>query len=145
MAKHNALTFSGHHIGAHQYILKMLRHNPYDLKQWFVFDWRTKTIRTSSDRNKVVANRLGYKFRINNYAVARPYRNSWYDRLHWNHGPNRNIRNNGNYCLGVQGANNAVNHYTTFQNCHEGDHQAWVLDKRGAKKVTYPLGNQIKF
>lgn len=69
-----ALTIA-EHIGSNQYRLRIQNNDPYDLKQWWVFDWRTKTIRSASNRNRAISIQIGgTNWAANGYnAVSRDY------------------------------------------------------------------------
>jgi hypothetical protein len=70
--------FYSEHIGSGQYRLRIRNNKPKDNKQWFVFDWRTKTIRASASRNLVLSNQYRQGFRIGVAATMRPYKNTFY-------------------------------------------------------------------
>jgi hypothetical protein len=77
----------------------------------------------------------------------RPYKNSFYQRIHWVAGSRRNIQNNGRKCLDVHGGSDSNNRHVIFWNCHDGLNQAWSVDKTIPKTQfpPYPLGDGIKF
>jgi hypothetical protein len=136
------------HIGGGQFRLRIQNNNAKDNKQWFVFDWRSKTIRASSNRKLVLANQKGTGFRIGVAATVRPYLNSYYQRSHWFGGSRRNIRNNGGKCLDVHGGSNTHMRHVIFWNCHNGLNQSWTVDRTLPKKIVfppYPLGDRVKF
>ena len=73
------------HIGSHQYRLRIQNSNPYDVKQWFTFDWRTRTIRPSSNKNFAVSVQIGGNNpRYYHYAaVARRWKSSYLQKTRW--------------------------------------------------------------
>lgn len=136
------------HIGKKQYRLRIRNTQPKNQKQWFVFDWRTKTIRAASDRKLALSNQIGQGFTNDRAANMRPYKNSFYQRIHWVAGNKRNIQNNGRKCLDVHGGRDSHNRHVIFWNCHNGRNQAWVVDTKVPKAIKfppYPLGDDIKF
>jgi len=73
------------HIGAHQFRLRIQNNNPYDSRQWFVFDWRTRSIRAWADRSKAMAIQIGgNNWYHNGYAaVVRPFRRDALQKMRW--------------------------------------------------------------
>jgi hypothetical protein len=79
MAENRAVRWH-EHIGAHQYRLRIQNNNPYDNQQWFVFDQRTQSIRTWSNRKQVMSIQIGgTNWAHNGYAaVVRPFKGGFY-------------------------------------------------------------------
>jgi hypothetical protein len=90
----NKALFWHEHIGHHAYRLRIRNNMPEDSRQWFIFDWRTKTIRAWADRRKVMSNQFNYKFRIGVAACMRPWRGDMDQRISWYGGSRKNLRNN---------------------------------------------------
>lgn len=139
--------FYHEHIGHGQYRLRIRNNQPKNNRQWFVFDWRTKTIRAAADRRMTLSNQYNYRFRIGVAAVMRPYRNSFYQRIHWVSGHRRNIQNNGRKCLDVHGGSDSNMRHVIFWNCHNGLNQAWRVDRKfpQVRYPPYPLRDGIRF
>jgi len=133
------------HIGSNQYRLRIRDNAPYDVKQWFVFDSRTRTIRAYSRRSSVIANQKGYRYRIGVAATVRPWANEVYQRIAWYGGSRRNIRNYGGKCLDVHGGHNHNNRHVIFWNCHNGLNQAWNVDQASFRFPRQPFGDNQKF
>jgi hypothetical protein len=135
------------HIGHHQYRLRIQNNNPYNVKQWWIFDSRTKTIRSAADRNRVIS----IQWRHHNWnqngvaAVARHYRNEVYQRIRWFNGSRRNIRDLGRRCLDVHGNSDSQHRHVIWYKCHNGRNQGWYIDRKGYNYPKYPLRNGVKF
>lgn len=97
------------HIGGGQHLLRIRKSNFRNNRQWFVFDWRTHTIRAWADRRKVISNQLGQKFLTGRRAVVRVFKGENYQRIQYHGGSRRNIRNNGEKCLDVYGGRDNEN------------------------------------
>jgi hypothetical protein len=133
------------HIGGNQYILRIQDHQPFNQKQWWIFDRRTKTIRPTSRRNYSISNRQGKGFKIKEYAVIRQYIKESYQRLSFFPGSRRNLRNPSGKCLDVYGGSDTNNRHVIFYFCHNGANQGWNLDKKGVYFPRYPLKDGRKF
>lgn len=136
------------HIGRSMKRLRIRDNKPADQKQWFVFDWRTKTIRAQGDRKLVLAEAYGSKFRNAATATMQPYKSLFSQRVHWLAGDRRNIQHNGRRCLDVHGGSDSNNRHVIFYNCHNGLNQAWRVDTTVPKKIQYPpypLADGVKF
>jgi hypothetical protein len=144
MATHKSL-FWHEHIGSNQFRLRIHWHNPYNSRQWFVFDSRTNTIRAWKKRGFAIANQLNTQFRIGVAATIRPYRGTTYEKIRWYSGARRNIRNNGQKCLDVHGGSNTNNRHVIYWNCHNGLNQAWWIDQRTKSWPSQPLKDGQRF
>jgi hypothetical protein len=109
--------------------LRIRNNKPFDKRQWFVFDSRTRTIRSSMRRNYVMSNQAGYGYRIGGWAMMRVWRGQIDQRISFWGGSYSNIRNNGGKCLDVWGGRNNNNQKITFWNCHRGQNQRWFLSR----------------
>jgi len=70
----NRALFYHEHIGSNQYLLRVRDDDPGDILQWWVFDWRTKTVRAMGNKNLAISVQLGGNFYTQNYyVVARPF------------------------------------------------------------------------
>lgn len=65
------------------YQLRIRNNAPWDSKQWWVFDWRTKTIRMWADRRMVISNQYGQRCHQPRNAYARPFRREAAQKLRW--------------------------------------------------------------
>ena len=119
MAGHKAL-FWHEHIGGHQYRLRIRENNPVDIKQWWKFDTRTKTIRSKHNAKNAISNQAGQAFNRGKAAVIRAWKGQANQKTQWHGGKIRNIRNNGNLCLDVWGGKNVHNQHLTWWTCHNG-------------------------
>jgi hypothetical protein len=144
MAGHRAL-FMAEDIGGNQLRLRIQDNNPDDVRQWFVFDSRTRTIRSHSKRNLVLANQKGQEYRIDVAATMRPFSGEVYEMSKWISGKYRTIQNLGGKCLDVHGASNTNNRHVIFYNCHNGLNQAWDVDQTGWVYPKQPLNDGVKF
>jgi hypothetical protein len=146
MRYHRAL-FWHEHIGSHQYRLRIRNTNPGNNRQWFVFDWRTRTIRARADRNKAISIQQGGSnwFYYHYAAVVRPYRRESLQHIRWFNGARRNVRDQGVRCLDVHGNSNSNNRHVHWYKCHNGLNQAWYIDRRGIRYPKQPLASGVKF
>jgi len=144
MAQRRAL-FWHEHIGGHQFRLRIRDNNPENIRQWFVFDSRTRTIRAWGRRSHVISNQMGVGFRIGHSAVVRIWRGENYQRIQWHDTARRTIRNNGGKCLDVHGGADHNNRMTTWWNCHNGLNQGWYIDQQGVRYPRNPLNDGLKF
>jgi len=137
--------FYREHIGSNQFQLRIRDNMPGEGKQWFVFNRRTRTIRSAEKRSFVVANRLGYGYRVGQSAVIRPFRGEIYQKIAYYGGKYRNIRNNAQKCLDVHGGRNTNQRHVIFWNCHNGANQGWFLDRNGVRYPRQPYRDGVKF
>jgi len=144
MKYHRAL-FYKEHIGGQQYRLRIRDNNPENVKQWWIFNRRTRTIRAANNRNMVIANQAGQGYRIGVAATIRAYKKEVYQRAVFYGGARRNIRNMGQKCLDVHGNSNTHNRHVTFWNCHNGLNQAWYLDRKTIRYAKYPERDGVLF
>jgi hypothetical protein len=144
MPTHRAL-FWHEHIGGNQFRLRIRDNMPDNLKQWFTFDSRSRTIRAYAKRTHALANQAGYRYRVGVAATVRPFKGEVYQRSLWYNGARRNIRNVGQKCLDVHGGSNTNNRHVIFWNCHNGLNQAWNIDQQGFQYPKQPLADGVKF
>lgn len=91
--------------GSAQFRLRIYDTNPYDERQWFTFDWRTKTIRTAANAKFVVSIQRG----ANNWAhkgyaaVVRQYKGEAQQKMRWYESKTKTIRDVYTRCLDVHG------------------------------------------
>ena len=141
----NRALYYAEHIGYTSYRLRIRDTSPWDAKQWFVFDWRTKTVRAATDRRLVMSNQYGQKFIASRAANMRPFKNEPYQHILWYGGSRKNIRQYSGLCLDVHGNSNTNRRHTIFYKCHNGLNQAWYIDRKGVSYPPYPLRDGIKF
>jgi len=85
----------------------MRNNHPEDIKQWFVFDWRTRSIRSAAQRNMAISVQDSNNWYYFNYAaVVKPFRNHATSKIRWFNGDSRNIRDLGLRCINVYGGRN---------------------------------------
>jgi len=137
--------FYKEHIGSSQYQLRIRYNMPGEGKQWFIFNKRTRTIRSAEKRSYAIANRLGRGYNVGQSAVIRPYRGEIYQKIAYYGGKFRNIRNNAQKCLDVHGKSNTNNRHVIFWNCHNGANQGWFLDRHGVRYPRQPYRDGVKF
>jgi hypothetical protein len=140
--------FYHEHIGGHQWRLRIRNNAPWNLKQWFVFDWRTRTIRAQGNRRLAISIQYGQRdWNRNGYnAVVRYYRNNdQYQRLRWFGSTRRTIRDQGKRCLDVHGGSNTNNRHVIWWKCHNGANQGWIIDRQGTKFPAYPIRDGTRF
>ena len=118
--RYNRALFWHEHMGSGQYRLRIRNTNPGDNKQWFVFDWRTRSIRTRANRNLVISIQMNGKnwFYYSYAGVVRPYRRESLQKIRWFNGSRRNIRDLGYRCLGTYGKYNSHHRYTMWYKCN---------------------------
>lgn len=134
-------------MGRQQYRLRFRDHNPGNMKQWFVFDSRTKSIRAKANRKLAISVQWGGKnWYYNAYAaVVRPFANERIQQIRFFAGAKQNIRDIGLRCLDVHGKSNTNNRHLHWYKCHNGDNQAWYIDTKGINYGKHPLGSGVKF
>jgi hypothetical protein len=121
--------FWNEHMGSGQYRLRIQNSNANNKRAWFIFDSRTRTMRSSINRGLVVSNQYGQGFRVGRAAVVRAWRGEQQQRLHFYSGCKRNVRNDKGFCLDIVGGRNSNNQPVTFWKCHNGDNQSWVISQ----------------
>ena len=147
MMKSGRALFYAEHIGSHQYRLRVQNNNPYDNKQWFVFDWRTKSIRPAANRKFVMSilkNSNNWKY-YHYAAVVRAYKGEALQKMRWFKGSRRNIRDQGVRCLDVHGNSDTNRRHVHWYKCTNGLNQGWMIDRKGYNYPDYPLANGVKF
>jgi hypothetical protein len=137
--------FYREHIGGNQYRLRIQNHQAFNLKQWFIFDRRTITIRPETKRNYAISNQRGQRFLRGRIAVVRKWDGEAYQRTAFYGGARKNIRNVAGLCLDVHGASNTHNRHVTFWDCHNGLNQGWTIDTQGVKYNRYPIADGKRF
>jgi hypothetical protein len=139
--------FVSEHIGSNQYRLRIRNNEPEDIKQWFVFDWRTKSIRSQADRRNVISIQIGgNNWYHNGYAaVVRRYDQQNLQKIRWFNGEKQNIRDMGVRCLDVAGGSNSHNNHVHWWTCHNGANQGWKIDTEGIKYPVYPIKDGVAF
>jgi hypothetical protein len=72
-------------MGRNQYRLRIRETNPGDNKQWFVFDQRTKSIRTMANRKLAISIDIGgTNWFYNGYnGLVRPYNSENLQQIRW--------------------------------------------------------------
>jgi hypothetical protein len=125
----NRQLFWNDQIGSGQYRLRIQNANPNNKRAWWIFDSRTKTMRSATHRNLVISNEINRGFQIGKAAVVRPFKGEQQQRLHFYSGCQHNVRNDKGKCLDIYGGKNANNQPITFWNCHNGDNQAWAISQ----------------
>jgi hypothetical protein len=144
MATNRALYWK-EHIGGNQFRLRIRNDEPEDLNQWFLFDSRTRTIRSWNKRSHVISNQAGQGFRIGKAAVIRPWKGENFQKITFHSRKLRSVMNNNGKCLDVWGGKNVDTQHTTWWNCHNGMNQAWYIDQTGAYYPANPLADGKKF
>jgi len=136
------------HIGYGQYRLRIQNNAPYDVKQWWTFDYRTRSIRSRSNRNLV----MSVQYNGNNWyyyhyaAVARPFRGArQLQNIRWFNGRYRNLRDLGHRCLDVHGKSNTHRRHLIWYKCHNGANQSWWIDRRGVSYPKQPVASGVRF
>jgi hypothetical protein len=145
MPGNRALYYAEHRGRWQGYQLRIRNNAPWDIKQWFVFDWRTKTIRTAGNRRLAISNAYGAPAYRQNNAYARPWRNDAAQKIRWFQTTYKNIRLMMDMCLDVHGASNSNGRWTIFYKCHNGINQRWYYDVRGVDYPRYPIRDGVKF
>lgn len=131
----------------HQWYLRIVNNNPYNIKQWWVFDWRTKTIRAAGNRSLVISIQMnGKNWRYYNYyGMVRKYRRESIQKMRWFNGRYNNIRDLGHRCLNVQSDYDAHHRYVMFYKCQKRKGSGWHITTKGYNYPKYPLANGVKF
>jgi hypothetical protein len=141
----NRALYWRNHIGGNQYRTYIQDNNPMDNRQWFVFDWRTKTIRAWARRGYALSIRSGYGLRRGALVVIRPYRGQNSQKIMWFGGSRRNVRFYGKVCLDVHGGVNRHNRWVISWTCHNGLNQAWYVDQNTYSYPRQPLADGQRF
>jgi hypothetical protein len=144
MATERAL-FYHEHIGGQQYRLRIQNHEPWNEKQWFIFDSRTKSIRAWKKRSFAISNQYKKAFQLGNIAVIREYRSEVYQHVSFYPGKRQNIRSMEKKCLDVHGGSNTQHRHVIWWSCHNGANQGWTIDTKGIHWPKYPLNSGLKF
>jgi len=119
----------------------------HDIKQWWIFDWRTRTIRPQARRNYAISIQQGGKnwYYYHYSAVIRQFRGESLQKIRFFGGSRRNIRDQGVRCLDVHGNSNTNNRHVHWYKCHNGLNQAWYIDQRAVKYPAYPVRDGLRF
>jgi hypothetical protein len=149
----NRQLFYNEKMGSGQYRLRIQNSNANNKRAWFVFDSRTRTIRSATQRKLVISNEFGKAYTIGRPAVVREFRGEQHQRLHFYSGCKRNVRNDNGKCLDVWGGKNANNQPITFWKCHNGDNQSWAISQiklvnikdHETKTGRFPVKDGVKF
>ena len=132
----------------HQWYLRIQNNNPYSIKQWWVFDWRTRSIRAAGNRGLVISiQQNGKNWRYYNYyGMVRKYRGEQIQKMRWFRGRLHNIRDLGHRCLNVQSNYDAHLRYVMFYKCKKNMWgSGWLITTRGYNYPKYPLSDGVKF
>lgn len=78
------LFMSTHKRGNGQFMLKIQNHAPWDWRQFFVFDRRSKSIRVAHRRNYAISKEYGARLTRTGGGMVRPWRNSSTQRVFFN-------------------------------------------------------------
>lgn len=135
------------HIGSHQYRLRIRNNNPYNVKQWWVFDYRTKTIRASSNRNFVISvQKGGTNWKYYSYAgVVYRYTGHMLQKIRWFNRNRRTIKDISGRCLYVSGNSDSHNRHTLWSKCNNYQGQGWLIDRRGYNYPRFPIRSGVRF
>lgn len=146
MRSRRALLYT-EHIGSHQYRLRIRNNNPYNTKQWWIFDYRTKTIRAASNRNFVISvQKGGTNWRYYHYAgVVYRYTGHMLQKMRWYNSNRKTIRDVSNRCLDVVGNSDSHNRHTQWYKCHNGLNQGWLIDRKGYNYPVFPIRSGVRF
>jgi hypothetical protein len=145
--KTNRALFWSEHIGGHQYRLRIRDTNPGNNKQWFIFDWRTRSIRPQANRKLAISIQNGGNnwFYYHYAAVVKPFKGEQLQKIRWFNGARQNIRDIGVRCLDVHGNSNSNNRHVHWYKCHKGLNQSWYIDQKGITYPKQPLASGIRF
>lgn len=91
MATFRALYWN-EHTGGNQFKLRIRNNKPKDARQWFVWDYRSRSVRAWNKRSHAIGNTLGF-YGIGRAAVIRPWRKGSDMWTFFHGGSRRNIRN----------------------------------------------------
>jgi len=141
----NRALFWKNHIGGNQYRTYIQDNNPMDNRQWFTFDWRTKTIRAYARRGYALSGRIGGRFRRGQFVVIRPYKGTTDQKIMWYNRSRKNVLFYNKVCLDVRGASNRNGAYVHMWTCHNGLNQAWYVDQTRYSYPRQPLSDNVKF
>jgi len=131
-----------------EHYVRVQDNNPYDKKQWWVYDGRTHTIRCHKQRTWALRIRMHAfpdpnDFRNGQYAVVSPYRGQVREEMLWHEGQRQNLRNHAKLCLHL-----SQNHISTpvlFYTCDNHQGQGWSLDQMKWTKTKYPVADNVRF
>jgi hypothetical protein len=132
-------------MGNGQFRLKMQNHAPWENRQWFTFDRRTKSIRQFFKRNMAISRTFGTKNLFSpGPAVARPWRNENVQKSF--HNKERHIQDFGNFVITPDGfANSHMNTLTWWTVSKKHPAQIWKIDTKGINFPPYPLKDGERF
>jgi len=141
----NRALFWKNHIGGNQYRTYIQDNNPMDNRQWFTFDWRTKTVRAWARRGHALSVRQGYKFRKLSYVVIRPYKGQNDQKIMWYSTSRKNVRFYNKVCMDVHGGRNVNGRWVIVWPCHNHLNQAWSVDQTRYSYPRQPLKDGQRF
>ena len=78
-------------IGGEQYRLRIRSHNPFNKRQWWKFDTRTRTIRAFENANLALSNQRGVGYEAGHAAVARAFTGEEAQKIKYAYGDNKSI------------------------------------------------------
>lgn len=87
--------------------IRIIDNDPFNVRTWWVFDTRTKTIRNVKDRNRVLSVQKGRDFANGAWANARKWEEQSDQFMKWIEGNKRNIQHVRGGCLDVAGGKDA--------------------------------------
>jgi len=141
----------GQHLGSDRYYIRMYHDAPWDLKQWWFFNRRTRTIRPVTKRSHSITVYDGNNEwpRLSKYAILTRYRRKsnkpWYYQATYFSGRYNNIRNPSGFCLSMWANNARISGYAAWKLCTRSASMNWRLDRRGVRYPRYPLRDGRKF
>jgi len=116
-----------------------------DNRQWFTFDYRTKTVRAWAKRGYALSGRQGGRFRRGQLVVIRPYKGQNDQKIVWYKGSRKNVRFYNKVCMDVHGAVNKHNRWVVYWSCHNGLNQAWYVDQTKYSYPRQPIADGTRF
>lgn len=125
-SKGGKLVYWSDKIAGDQFALRVRSLTKNLQKAQWVFDSRTKTIRSALKKNWVISNQKGMELSTGQAAVVRPYLAQDNQQVQYMGGKSRNIRLMGKVCLMIRGAEKE-NAPLTWANCQETPTQAWRI------------------
>ena len=128
-----------------QYIVRIQDHQPWDDKQWWFLDSRTRTIRPVTMKDFALSHMKNKGFIPDVSVVIRKFIGKTNQKTAYWIGDNRNIRDTSGFCLDVHGGHNHHHRHVIFWPCHNGLNQAWTIDEKGVEFPAYPLADNVKF
>jgi len=136
------------HIGHDEYWLRLRYNEPYDSKQWWSFDSRTKTVRWWNRKTQVLGTYYKHRgflggYYDNQWLYLKNYEGKHFDQMKWLSKKGGNVKNHGKYCMTPNSLSH-MQHVMARKCSKQRDDQNWFIDEVEFD-VKYPIADGEKF